>query len=73
MDARAAKGIAANIRAIVQATTRLEVQTLSEYDAAIQHRIIAKAEDRIAEWLQQPMTLEGSEGIREYRKILRGR
>ncbi len=55
MDARAAKGIAANLRIIAQATATAMV-TKEEETKANCKSIIDKAEGVIAEWFQQPMT-----------------
>lgn len=59
MDARAATGIAANIRQIVVATVAFDLwrregkadAMRSEYEQSVK-----QAEDQIANWLQQPMT-----------------
>jgi hypothetical protein len=59
MDARAAKGIAANIRDIAISATRvalIESGALPNESPAEYQERITKAEARIAQWLQQPMT-----------------
>lgn len=61
MDSRAAKGIAANIRAIAEATTQIALIDAGKVSGAEVARCeytqaIEKAEARIAQWLQQPMT-----------------
>lgn len=64
MDARAAKGIAANIRVIVENTALLAMIDAGGYvtQAVTVDRVqctiaMEKAEGAIAQWLMQPMTL----------------
>jgi len=66
MDARAAKGIAANIRIIAEATTRIvlidaDVGCGPDLHTTCAARVecvreVELAQAKIAEWLQQPIT-----------------
>lgn len=62
MNEKAAKGIAANIRIIVENTARIVTisATVPGYSEAraIYQKAIDKAEAAIAEWLMQPMTFK---------------
>lgn len=65
MDPRAARGLAANIRAIAENTARIamidaekdhEVATQAAIERAQCSEAVDRAESRISEWLMQPMT-----------------